>query len=268
VYDRLLQLARTGTEVEPIAVLAATDLDLGRGLRGAAADRLARLPPSLAEVTATRIARAAVAEAEGSPERAERWLKSALAAEPASIEALSRLVDLLLKNRRAQEAAQVATDMARRFPASPERQALVGETALAERRYGQAARAFEAALRLAPDAGSVRVELAHAELLGNHADAALAALRDADRSRDAEIIRGAAFSQQGHWTAAVQAYTRALATEPPTVELLNALGNAQIEAGQPAEAVATLERSLSLKAEQPEIRALLARARGRNRRSP
>jgi Flp pilus assembly protein TadD len=47
--------------------------------------------------------------------------------------------------------------------------------------------------------------------------------------------------------------------------LLNALGNALLEAGQSAEAVTMLERSLSLKPDQPVIRALADRARAQAR---
>src|SRR5207244_11058861 len=64
----------------------------------------------------------------------EQLLRAALAREPASIDALSRLIDLLLHSGRAAAAARAAIDSSQRFPASPERRALVGETALAEHR--------------------------------------------------------------------------------------------------------------------------------------
>jgi Flp pilus assembly protein TadD len=113
---------------------------------------------------------------------------------------------------------------------------------------------------LAPDAASVCVELARAELALGHTDAALRAL-EATSTRDAEMLRGAAYSQQRDWRRAADAYQRATKLGPATIELLNALGNAQLEAGRLDEAAATLEQSLAIEANQPQIRVLLDRAR-------
>ena len=260
VYDRLLQAAAVGAAVDPIVVLAATDLDLERRRPERAAERLSHLPASLSRTPETLVARGSTAEADGRFEEADRLFSAALAVQPANMEALSRLVDLRLRRGRTSEASRIAGDAVRRFPDSPQRQALAGETALAERRYADASRAFRAALALAPDSMSVRLELARAELAQRRTDAALRAL-DAVSAREAEVLRGAAYSQQGDWRRAADAYARALAMSSPTIELLNALGNAQLEAGQPEEAAATLQRSLSMKTDQPEIRELLERAR-------
>jgi tetratricopeptide (TPR) repeat protein len=264
LYDRLLETAATGAMVDPIIVIAATDLDMARGQRTAAAERLGRLPAILSRRPETQLARGAIADAEGKPLDAERLFRAAYSAQPTNIDALSRLVDLLIRSGRGAAASQVAGDAAKRFPDSPERFALVGEAALAERRIADAARAFRQALALAPDAASVRVELGRAELLQNHADAALQAIGDVS-GHDADVVRGAVFSSKGNWPAAVLAYTRAAAEGPPGIDLLNALGNAQLEAGRPADAVATLEHSLSLKGDQPAIRALADRARAQAR---
>jgi tetratricopeptide (TPR) repeat protein len=260
LYDRLLQAPAGGTTVDPLIVLAATDLDIARGQRAGAADRLARLPATLLRQPETTVARGALAEADRKPLEAERLFRAAYSAQPTNIDALSRLVDLLIRGGRGAAAAQAAGEAARRFPDSPERIALAGEAALAERRIADAARAFRQALVLAPDAASLRVELGRAELLQNDADAALKAI-DEVAGHDADVLRGAAFSIEGNWPAAVLAYTRAAGEGAPSSDLLNALGNAQLEAGRAADAVATLERSLSLKADQPAIRALADRAR-------
>jgi tetratricopeptide (TPR) repeat protein len=259
VYDRLVQAAEAGEDVDPLIVLAATDLDLSRGRRAAAADRLSHVRSSLAQRPEILIARAAIAEADGTPD-GEQLLRAALAREPASIDALSRLIDLLLHSGRAAAAARAAIDSAQRFPDSPERRALVGETALAERRPADAASAFRAALGLAPDAPSVRLELARAELMQHRADQALDALGDL-ATLEADILRGASYSTRNDWPAAVRSYTRAAARTSPSVDLLNALGYAQLEAGRPVDALATLERSLSVNSDQPAIRALADRAR-------
>jgi predicted TPR repeat methyltransferase len=80
-------------------------------------------------------------------------------------------------------------------------------------------------------------------------------------SRDVETIRGAALSKKADWTAAAGAYQRALADGAPTVELLNGLGYAQLQAGQKGQAAATFERSLQLRPDQADIRKLLDMSR-------
>jgi Flp pilus assembly protein TadD len=104
-------------------------------------------------------------------------------------------------------------------------------------------------------------------LMQNRSDAALEAIGNL-AGRDAEVVRGAAQSGKGDWPAAVQAYTRAAADGPPSPALLNALGNAQLEAGNAADAAATLERSLALKANQPAIKSLAERARSQSGKRP
>ncbi|HEV3141129.1 MAG TPA: tetratricopeptide repeat protein [Vicinamibacterales bacterium] len=262
LYDQQIQSAVGGATVDPIVVLAATDFDLAGQRTQAAAERLAHLPAALDRTAETMIARGSLAAAQRKSADAERLFRAALAAEPANFEALSRLVDLLLREMETADAARTADAAAKRFPDSPERLALAGETALAERRYGAATRWFAAALALAPDAASVRVELARANLAQKRVDAALDALGSTS-TRDAEILRGAAFSQKGDWRRAADAYQRALAGAAPTVDLLNALGHAQLEAGRLDEAASTLQRSLAIKADQPDIRLLLERARKR-----
>lgn len=266
-YDRLVQLAAVGSRVDAIVVLAATDLDLQQGRPQEAAERLARVPVSLARAPETLIARGALAEADARFSEAQRSYESALTAQPASIDALRRAVDLLLKRNQVTRANQLASEAVRRFGDSPERHALAGEVALAERRYEAAARRFNAALALAPDAESVRIELARCELLQHHADRALSAL-DAIDSRDAHTLRGAAYSSGGRWVDAASSYQHALAKGEPTADLLNALGHALLESGRPADAVPALERSLSIRSDQPEIRALLERARQAGGRKP
>jgi tetratricopeptide (TPR) repeat protein len=265
VYDRLMQAAASGAPLDPVVVLAATDLDLGRQRIQPAIERLSRVPASVAKTPEILTARAAVADAQGSAEEAERLFRAALAAQPASIDALSRLVDLQLRRGRAADAWRLAAESTKRFPDSAERNALAGEAALAGRRYADAAQSFGAALALAPDSASVRTDLARAQLLQNDADAALRTIEPV-ATRDAEMLRGAALSQKGDWRRAADAYQRAVTLGTPTIELLNALGNAQLEAGRAQAAAETLEKSLAMKSDQPAIRALLQRARERSTR--
>jgi tetratricopeptide (TPR) repeat protein len=267
VYDRLIQATSTGglREGDPIVFLAATDLDLARRRLDGAALRLTRVPARLKDAPEVLTARGALAEAQGKTAEAERLYRTALDRLPSDTEALQRLVDLLLRSSRATEALVAATVGARAYPSSPTHLSLAGETALAGRQYPEAERYFISALALAPDAVSIRTELARAQLLQKQPEAALETLADVRSSGDVETLRGAALSDLGRWADAVKAFDRALAQSAPSPELLNGLGNAQLRAGRAAEAIKTLEQSLALKPDQPQIRALLETARQQKR---
>jgi tetratricopeptide (TPR) repeat protein len=266
LYDRLIQAARsTGSaRLDPIVFLAATDLDLARNRAPAAAARLARVPAALEQAPDVLTARGALAEAQDGPDEAEQLYRRALARAPSDIEPLRRLVDLLLARGRVAAAAAIAGPAAQSYPESPPHLSIDGEVALAGRRYREAERLFESALALAPGSVSVSVELARARLLDGRPDAALAALRDVTQSREAEMVRGSALSQNGDWAGAAAAFERASAGATPAPALLTALGTAQLRAGRAGDAVKTLERSLQLKPDQPDIRHLLDEARRRS----
>lgn len=258
VYDRLMRATTSGS-LDPMIVLAATDLDVGRGQQAAAGARLAKVPAAIQQSPEVLMARAEVADAERKPAEAERLFRAAYGAAPASVETLSRLVDWLVRNSRATAAVQVTQEAVARFPASAERHALAGEAALAARRPADAAQAFRRARALVPEAASARLGLARAEVLLQRGKAALEALGDLS-GREADMLRGAAHSIDANWAAAIESYERAARDGTPSIELLNALGNAQLEAGRAGDAVITLGRSLALKADQPAVRALLERA--------
>jgi tetratricopeptide (TPR) repeat protein len=180
-------------------------------------------------------------------------------------ESLQRLVDLLLRSSRPSDALVAAGRGARAYPSSPTHLSLAGEAALAGRQYGEAERYFSSALALAPDAASIRTELARVRLLQKRPEAALDLLTDVRSSADVEMLRGAALSNLGRWADAVKAFEGAIGQSSPTPDLLNGLGNAQLRSGQTAEGIRTLERSLALKPDQPQIRALLETARQQKR---
>lgn len=264
LYDRLIQAALTSSfTLDPIVVLSATDLDLGAGRVEAARARLARLPAEVRKAPEATVAGGAVADAQGRIAAAERAYRDALAASPSDFDALQRLMDLLLRQKRAADAVAVTAAAARSFPASPQHLSLAGEAALAARRYVEAERFLSAALALAPGARAVCLDLARSQLLAGRPDAAIQTLHDAGSSREAEMIRGAALSARREWLPAIEAYQRALGAGPPTADLLNALAAAQLEAGRRADAVRSLEQSLSLQPDQPAARALLERARNK-----
>ena len=73
-----------------------------------------------------------------------------------------------------------------------------GDARGAEQRLARAA-------ALAPDASSVRVELARAQLKQGRADAALATLAALSTSPEADALRGAAYSTRREWAPAAAA---------------------------------------------------------------
>jgi tetratricopeptide (TPR) repeat protein len=262
VYDQLIRgTGATLRRLDPLVVLAATDLDVEAGRVAAASERLARIPSAIRNAPEVLVARGAVAQAKGQAAVAEREYRAALDTAPSDRTALSRLVDVWLRSSRVADAVAVTSRLARRFPSSVEHQSMAGEAALAARQYRDAERAFVAALVLAPDAVPVRLDLARSRLLDGRPDETLSTLADAPASAERETLRGAALSALRDWNAAIEAFDRAAALAPPTADLLGALGRAQFEAGRREEAVRSLERSLQIAPNQPAVRALLQRAR-------
>jgi len=204
------------------------------------------------------VGRAIVARLDGHGEAAERELRLALSTDPTFLPALERLLDLLVASGRATDAVRPLTTAADRLPRSPRHQALAGMALLASGDAGGAEQRLARAATLAPDASSVRVELARAQLKQGRAEVALATLTAVTASAEADALRGAAHSTRRDWPRAAAAYEAALAAGPATPDLLNALAWARLQLGQKPEAVQLLTRSLALQSGQPEIRKLLA----------
>jgi tetratricopeptide (TPR) repeat protein len=262
LYDRVIRAGRmTGRKIDPLFVLSATDLDIEAGRVSSARERLAKVPETLRGSPEVLVAGGAVSDASGRIDAAERAYRSVLSATPANREALTRLVDLLLRRARDDDAVTVTARLAGLFPASPEHQSLLGEAALAARQYQRAERAFAAALELAPASEAVRLDLARARLLDGRPAAALDCLAGAPVSAEREALRGAGLSAARQWGPAIDAFERSASLAAPTADLLAALGRAQLEAGRRADAVRTLERSLQLSPNQPSVRTLLEAAR-------
>jgi predicted Zn-dependent protease len=204
------------------------------------------------------VARAVVAQLEGDTAGAERALREALARDAAYRPALERLHDLLLAQGRPRDALPPLRRATGSAPRCPECLALLGSALLASGDAAAAAQALAQAASLAPDAASPRLALARAQLKQGLTSEALASLERLAPSAEASTLRGAAQSARGEWPAAAREYQQALDSGPPSADLLNALAWARVKLGQRSEAVQLLTRSLALRAEQPEIRQLLA----------
>jgi len=254
LYERVLKLSPDHGDV----LIEAVDLAISSGLRDAARRLLAGFKPSLRSEGAAHVARGILAGADGQAEVAERELRAAVAADPLSLPALSRLLDLLAVGGRARDAVPLLSRAAGAAPGSARLAALLGEARLAAGDPAGAEPSLERALRLAPDSAAVMTDLARAQLAQGRMDRALATLASAPPTRDRSILLGVAHARQGGWAEAATHYRAALEQGPATPELLNGLAYAQLKLGQTAEAAQLFGRSLALNGNQPEISRLLA----------
>jgi tetratricopeptide (TPR) repeat protein len=219
------------------------------------------------EAAPLHVARAVVAQSQGRAAEAETELRAALAADPASFDALSRLLDIAIAHGRPDSTLPLVRAGVRRAPRSPRLLGLLGTSLLAAGRAAEAESALAGALALAPDGDALRLELARAQLERGAAAEALATLDAAAASRERAVLRGAALSRLERWPAASQAYREALTQGPESAALLNGLAYAELRRGRRDEAARLLERSLSLDSAQPLIARLLVDVRsGRNAR--
>jgi Tfp pilus assembly protein PilF len=227
------------------------------------ARRLVARASAHTSAAATHVARAIAA---GREDAAERELRQALRAEPTFLPALTRLLDLLVAAGRPADARPVLDEAADAAPDSPAHLALAGEAALAAGDAAAAERRLQQALRLAPDADAVKLDLARARLALGRADLAIATLDGVAPSSERSLLLGAAHSQRREWDAATREYRLALAERGASPDLLNGLAWAELQRGERSAATDLLERSLSLKPDQPEMVRLLAEIRsGRSR---
>ena len=253
LYERALDQAGDNGDALIEAVSLAVEVgepDVARRLAGS---KSPRVPPPAASV--------ARAIAAGAGDVAERELRKALALEPTFLPALTRLLDLLVAAGRPAEARPATDAAAEKAPDSPAHLALAGEAALAAGDPAAAERRFEGALRLAPDADPVKLDLARARLALGRTDRAIAMLGDALPSAERSLLLGAAHSRRREWAEAAQHYRRVLGEGRASPDLLNGLAWAELQRGERTTAAELLERSLSMKRDQPEISRLLAEIR-------
>jgi Tfp pilus assembly protein PilF len=225
-----------------------------------AAQRLVRSvqgPPA-----AIHVARGSVAQADGNAALAEREYRAALAADPVSFDAAARLLDLMSAAGRPERASTAVERAVKMAPASPRHVALLGQLQLQMRDAAHAEATLRRALQLAPDGAPVRAALGRSLLMQQKPAAAIEIFEAMPRSRDRDVLLGSAYSAQRNWSQAAVHLRAALdaTTGPADVTVLNGLGWAQLQLGNRDDAVKLFAQSLSLKADQPEIRKLLAQA--------
>ncbi len=236
-------------------------LDEGRRIVDSATPRTPRTP-------AACVARGILASAAGDAAGAERELRAALAAAPLSLEALSRLLDILVASRRTREALPFFEHAAAGAPSSPRHAALLGEALLASGDAAKAEAALARASSLAPDNGAVRIDLARALMAQRKLESAETVLADAPPSAERDILLGAVATSRGRWAEAAIRYEAALEGTTPTPDLLNSLAWARFQLGNRTEAARLLRQSLALDDRQPDIRRLLGETTGATAGSP
>jgi tetratricopeptide (TPR) repeat protein len=200
----------------------------------------------------------ALAEARHDERDAERSYRAALKLDPLSFDAASRLFDLLNRTGRAADAEAPLARAATLAPDSARHLALIGNLRIALHDPAGAEIALSRAMELSPGSAAVQQALGRALLMQQKRADAIRTLQAIPPSRDRDTLLGAAYSGEQNWASAITHLQAALDAGPPTPELLNALGWAEMQAGRRDVAAATFGRSLQLRANQPEIRKLLS----------
>jgi tetratricopeptide (TPR) repeat protein len=257
IYERAVALPGGARE----ALVAAVDLSVASGDLTAAERLIAAGESSKDAQSAVLVARGAVAEARRDPRRAETSYRAALDAEPAQFDAAARLFELLAAGGRAAEALPAVERAARAVPDSPRHLALLGEARLSVRDAAGAESALRRALEMVPDGDAVRIMLARALVARSKPDDAIAVASAAGTSADRDVVLGAASAAKRDFEGAIRYLTSALGSGRATPEVLNGIGYASMQLGRQQDAAAMFEKSLQVKANQPEIRRLLAEIR-------
>jgi len=143
---------------------------------------------------------------------------------------------------------------------------------LAAGRYAEAAARFQVALDYDPSLQGARLGKARAQIYGGEATAgeatARAALAAEPGGYEATTTLGLALARQGRFPEAAATYQEALKMGGESVDLLNALGEARMQAGQRQAALEAFSRSLALKADQAEVRKLLEQLKSQSPQEP
>jgi len=132
---------------------------------------------------------------------------------------------------------------------------------LASARYDDAVRLLRVSLDYEPFFQPARHAKARAEILGGHPEegekTALEAVSRDAADVDALALLGLARFRLGKYPEAAEAYRKAIESGGEDVGILNALGETEYAMGNRDAAIATLNRSLELAPDQPQVRQFL-----------
>jgi GWxTD domain-containing protein len=149
-------------------------------------------------------------------------------------------------------------------PDYPNSQDLVslGTEYFLSRRYEKALEMAEAALKLRDDPATRLLLGQTLFALGRYRDSVdiLKPAQDAGPSREAAKVLAASYAALKDWASAL-GYVEELLAEATEVSVLNLAGECQLNLGRPDLALPYLQKSLQLDPNQPEVKALLEKAR-------
>jgi tetratricopeptide (TPR) repeat protein len=251
---------------EPRVVFNAVVDYLRRGFHASArglAERSLQADPNQALYLA---ALGEVLEVENKRDEAEQKYLEALYNDPTAPEPMSRLY---LMYQATQEPAQIMK-LERLLVASIEKKKdspvhydWLGQVYLREAQYDKARMAFQTAIGLAPTEASFRINLGGLDAKQGKLDDALAAFQKALELKPDHPLAlfnlGTVYAMKGEMDKALESFQRAERAGPPSHALLNSMAQVYERKGQLDRAAEYLRRSLALRPNQPDRRAMLKR---------
>jgi tetratricopeptide (TPR) repeat protein len=240
---------------------------------------------------------AGIAQAEGQPEEALQILENRLTVEPKNALVLAAKSDVLRMQRRLDEAVTVADAAIAASPTSAQAHFVRGRILAEQGQREQAERAFNDVLRLNPRASAARVELARLQV-STDVDEAVAQAQQAskeDPQRGAarlvlaraliqkreyaeaekvldELMKagpniagvhvelGGLYALRKDMTRAREAFERALALEPSSVDAIEGLVAIEFATGRRAEGLARIEHALAAASDDSRLLIVAAKA--------
>ncbi len=250
----VVQQAQTSNPDNPEVLDALGGLQLNGGLKEQALTTYTKLV-ALQPDSPAALYRLAAAQAVNSNPAAAATLKKALALKPDFAEAQVALVDLELRAGRYAEAMKIANAAQKQAPKSPLGFVLEGDTMMADKKFSQAEKAYEAALRNGKN-GALAIKLHAATTLAGKADQADARLvqwlKDSPDDARVRLYVADASLKGGKYKNAIEQYEALLVTQPDNVMVLNNLAWAYQQTND-SRALATAERAYKLK---PDVAAI------------
>ena len=257
--------------VEPRAMVNAALIYLQRNLPAAALDLVQMAVKLYPQDPIAHYGLGRILEAQGKQAEAEGEYVQALFLDPAAKEPMARMVGNLLKKKEFARAQRLLTAALDKDHDSAPHYNWMGITMHLQARYDDSKRAFQKAVELDPKNAEYRANQGALFLAMGDSKSAEESLKEAIRLNPNYTLAlynlGVSIAEQGRNKEAIPFFEQAEKTGPVTVGLLNALSKAYKEVGDTPRAVATIQRSLSINPNQPEMRALLKQLGGGSTRS-
>jgi tetratricopeptide (TPR) repeat protein len=206
------------------------------------------------EAAATaKVRLASLASVDGRRADAYRLIDEALQKQPKHQVALIAKAEMLLQDRKIDEAFQTASSAS---DTNPLKHLLLGRIYGARREWREAMAALNEALRLNPRLAPAQLELGRIQLVTGNADGALQTAQAVSKaypgSSDAKIILARAYMAKGDAGNAEEALRPLKAIGAKSAAIQAHLGLLELLKKNPTEARAAFERALELDANQPD----------------